>query len=359
VRSFLLLSALLGLMTACGVPEETALVQPQPRPSVKGPNRSIPKDQEDPLLAYVRLKAAWQKNPTEELSKDLEEILRTLAHRAEKEKQFFHAKNYWTELLDVDPFDDEARDRLTALAEEEDSDENSEEAPASSGVTLSQEGSVGGSSHFFIHLKGNAPFQNVQTVSYMFEQAHIDVGSRLGLYPDEPLGVYLYTDKEFENVTGMPPWVKGIYDGSIHLPVANMRENDPLIKQVIYHEYTHALIYQLTENHCPLWLNEGLAQLMEPEERPVDLKALSELGKRGQLPDLASRNFLSQGPQTAARLYEFAFAVTRYLVQNEGYWPLDNYFKSLKQGKDPDTAFRDAYLFPLDDLQKRFLDNIQ
>ena len=42
-------------------------------------------------------------------------------------------------------------------------------------------------------------------------------------------------------------------------------ENPRELERVLAHEFTHALIYSIAPRGVPQWLNEGLAQLFEPE----------------------------------------------------------------------------------------------
>ena len=60
-------------------------------------------------------------------------------------------------------------------------------------------------------------------------------------------------------MNNVPGWVAGLYDGKIRIPVNFSRIPLATLKGIIFHEYTHALIYDLCGAACPIWLNEGIA----------------------------------------------------------------------------------------------------
>lgn len=342
---------------------------PEAKTDAKEPERVLRVEIEedgakDPLIEYTLLRKEYASYPTEEVRKKLIRTLMILAERSRKEGNMERARAYWKEILDLDPDHPEAKSRAGASLDPELSElQKHPEIQVLTALSYAQPGNsdmtVAGTTHFDILLQGKQHFGNSGIVTRLFEDAYMEVGSRLGLYPEERLKVFLYTDKEFHNISGLPPWVKGVYDGSVHLPVANLDKQDPLIKQVIYHEYTHSLIFHLTNNRCPLWLNEGLAQLMEPESRPVDLSRFVALRRQEQLPPLTARSFLQQDASTAELLYNYAYAITRFLVDTEGYWALGNFFEDLKKGTPVEKAFESAYFFPLSELEERFFMEIE
>ena len=52
------------------------------------------------------------------------------------------------------------------------------------------------------------------------------------------------------------------YDGTIKIPVS-LNCSYETLRKTIRHEYTHHLVFNLSEGKAPIWLNEGLAQLFE------------------------------------------------------------------------------------------------
>src|SRR5436190_6335365 len=84
----------------------------------------------------------------------------------------------------------------------------------------------------------------------------------LGHVPARDVTVILYSREDFTATTGAHGWAGGLFDGKIRLPVRNFEQTRDSIKKTIAHEYTHLVVRDLCRK-CPVWLNEGLAQLAE------------------------------------------------------------------------------------------------
>ncbi len=93
------------------------------------------------------------------------------------------------------------------------------------------------------------------------EDAYNDVGRDLSNFPAGRITVIIYTKKDYKSVTAGPDWSGGLYDGKIRLPVGGAQELSAQLKSVLFHEYTHVVIQEITQGNCPTWLNEGLAEL--------------------------------------------------------------------------------------------------
>jgi len=104
----------------------------------------------------------------------------------------------------------------------------------------------------------------------LLEEARSRVGERLGVLPAEPMGVVLYGKASyleahrhrfsFETV--------GFFDGRIH--VVSRAHPERELRDLLFHEYTHAVFRERTGGDRPFWLNEGLAELSEREGRSRD-----------------------------------------------------------------------------------------
>jgi len=86
--------------------------------------------------------------------------------------------------------------------------------------------------------------------------------------------VVFYSDADFRDATGLPAALVGggfyhLLDGKIRIALKGLSPGDPWLRAVLYHEYTHALIYAITRgNNPPRWVHEGLAVQMERQRAP-------------------------------------------------------------------------------------------
>ena len=133
---------------------------------------------------------------------------------------------------------------------------------------------------------GEASPDYAARVMAILEEARARVSERLGSVPAEPMGVVLYgkaADLEahrhrfsFETV--------GFFDGRIH--VVSRAHPERELRNLLFHEYTHAVFRERTGGDRPFWLNEGLAELSEREGRSRDgLTRGERVSLRGRLDD--------------------------------------------------------------------------
>jgi len=96
----------------------------------------------------------------------------------------------------------------------------------------------------------------------VLERARVEVCHALGAFPAHKALVVLYPPDAFRTVTGTHEWVGGLFDRKIRLPIADLDEEIDKIEAAFRHEFTHLMVSEWNP-HCPTFVNEGLAQMME------------------------------------------------------------------------------------------------
>jgi hypothetical protein len=101
------------------------------------------------------------------------------------------------------------------------------------------------------------------TVLRYLGDARAALGRRLGVHPEEPVGVVLYGKAAYLKTHGhrFSYQTVGFFDGRIHVVSAAYPAGE--LRTLLFHEYTHALFREQTAGDRPFWLNEGLAELAE------------------------------------------------------------------------------------------------
>jgi tetratricopeptide (TPR) repeat protein len=123
-------------------------------------------------------------------------------------------------------------------------------------------------------------------VEQTLESAYWSVGKTLNSYPSETLTVVLYTDRQFQDVTRMPAWAGGSYDGRIRLAVGGALGHPAALDRLVKHELVHAVIAHAAPRNVPAWLHEGLASILESPDRTWITKVLRNVTEVYTLEDL-------------------------------------------------------------------------
>jgi tetratricopeptide (TPR) repeat protein len=195
--------------------------------------------------------------------------------------------------------------------------------------------------HFKVLFDGYRHGSVSTEVLHILEDAYRDIGSQTGYFPEEPVTVILYSERKFHDVTRMPDWSGGAFDGKIRVPVKGIEEVDAnVLRKVLYHEYAHALVYSITPR-CPAWLNEGLAMHLAGEERERVGQIIPLRTLEGQFPR-------SQEQSNAA--YNVSYSAVAHLIDNYGLYSIVEFLRGLSSGQDVDSAFRSSFFMSYNDF---------
>lgn len=111
----------------------------------------------------------------------------------------------------------------------------------------------------------------IEQVGLLLEDAYQTFSEAFGIRPADgdrsEIRVVVYTREGFDRVTGIGPWAGGVYDGTIRVPVGDLRAELARVRGVLRHELLHAFVQEKGGARVPAWLNEGLAQWLE-QDRP-------------------------------------------------------------------------------------------
>ena len=117
------------------------------------------------------------------------------------------------------------------------------------------------SRYFVILFDREVPRQLVKEFFGVLDEAFDILHDRLGEYPRDEITVILYSRVAFSDITRMPDWAAGAYDGKIRIPVGGLKtvQEAAGLLNVIVHEMTHAFLHRMAPLGLPLWFNEGIA----------------------------------------------------------------------------------------------------
>ncbi len=174
----------------------------------------------------------------------------------------------------------------------------------------------------------------VRAVLDVLESAANQVGAELGLFPEARVPVGIYKRIDYKTVTDSPDWSGGFYDGKIRLPFAGLNEITPAIRGVLYHEYAHVVVFELTRGNCPLWLNEGIAEMFGRMQYNRSLPEFGRAVRAGKLVDFKAleTDFSALSPSSAALAYQQSYALVNYMVTTYGWHRIKQILTGLGSG---------------------------
>ncbi|NIM14921.1 MAG: hypothetical protein GTO45_23395 [Candidatus Aminicenantes bacterium] len=173
----------------------------------------------------------------------------------------------------------------------------------------------------------------------ILEDAYREIGQQLDTFPSTPVSVILYNEKNFSDVTRAPGWAGGLFsrlDGKIRLPIKGMNVNEPQLRRILYHEYTHALIHSITPQ-CPRWLHEGLAKYFSR-----DYSQVNTIGQKIPL-KLLDAALLARNPTVVRIAYQQSYSVVSYLVDRYRLYSIKELLQELGKGTNLNTAFSSVF----------------
>ena len=213
------------------------------------------------------------------------------------------------------------------------------------------------SSNFYVKYEGLENAETGHLLLMVLEEAYYKVGADIGLYPERPVTVILYTNRQFSDVTRSPAWAGGLYDGKIRLPSGGISQKTDKLIRVAYHEYTHALVHQATGGNCPVWLNEGLAQLEEGADISRAKNFLERTGGPIPLRQLEG-SFMQFDASTASKAYATSLLAVDYIVSEYSLAYIKSILELLGKGESISEAIRSTLYLSYDDIEKSFIDSL-
>jgi tetratricopeptide (TPR) repeat protein len=174
----------------------------------------------------------------------------------------------------------------------------------------------------------------------VLENAANQVGAELGHFPQARVPVAIYKRDDYKNVTNSPDWSGGVYDGTIRLPFGALGQVTPPIRAILYHEYAHVVVFDLTRGACPVWLNEGIAEMFGRQQFASPHSG-SHKGTFIDFRTLAG-GFSGLSSGEATRAYQQSFSMVDYLVRTYGWHRVKAILVALGSGMNIDRAIASA-----------------
>jgi tetratricopeptide (TPR) repeat protein len=208
--------------------------------------------------------------------------------------------------------------------------------------------------HFALKYNGGATPDLARGILRTLEEDFRDLESQLDFSPPEQIGVILYTEQSFADITRAPSWAGAINDGRIRIPVQGLSSVTPELGRVLKHELTHSFVGQKSHGRAPTWLQEGVAQYMEGR-RSASTGALLDEANQGLVPTLGALegSWMGLSASSAAMAYAWSLAVVESIVQSGGMSDISRLLDRVGSAPSTEDAVRDTLHSDYSDLQQQ------
>ena len=197
--------------------------------------------------------------------------------------------------------------------------------------------------HFVLRYEGHQSSEAFRSqIMATLEAAYADLTADFGSQPKSSIQVVLYTDQAFFDVTQAPSWTGALNDGKLRIPLQGLDSVTPELARILRHELAHSFVNQLSMGRCPHWLNEGIAQALEPRSlgsHGARLAALFKLEREIPLNALES-SFISFSGAEAILAYDESLASVQYIKETYGMSDVLRVLERLANGESPEAALR-------------------
>ena len=200
------------------------------------------------------------------------------------------------------------------------------------------------SSHFTLRYSGGAQPELAREILRTLEIHFSAIESELNFTPPDSIGVILYTEQAFADITRAPAWVGALNDGRIRVPVQGLTSLTPELARVLKHELTHSFIQQKTHARAPTWIQEGIAQWMEGQRSKDNASVLVQVYDEKQALALGQLegSWMRLSSEVAAYAYAWALANIEYIVQADGMGDLERILDRIAEGSSTEGAVQEV-----------------
>ncbi len=185
------------------------------------------------------------------------------------------------------------------------------------------------SMHFRVEFEGDLPKRDIMEALAVLEVAYDSLCRLFDFHPENKMHLVLYESAQYQGVGPRPEWVGAVYDGKLRIPV-NVMQYREIYRPMFFHELTHAFVRAMAWNKVPLWINEGIAQV-------IDASRTGMPRPEGGVPDLGALTepFVNENnTSNAVRLYWYSQRMVEQILRRDAnFVHFREFLQSLRHGE--------------------------
>jgi hypothetical protein len=213
----------------------------------------------------------------------------------------------------------------------------------------------GETSHFSLKYSGAAAPDLAREILHVLEDHFRDLESQLDYTPPERVGVILYTNEAFADITRAPGWAGAINDGRIRVPVQGLTSVTSDLSRVLKHELTHSFVGQKTRGRAPTWLQEGLAQWMEGRRSRDAASALVQIADKKAAEPFGQMegSWMGLSGDSATYSYAWSLAAVESIIREGGMSDIEKLLDRIATEPSTELALQDSLRMSYADLAQQ------
>lgn len=188
------------------------------------------------------------------------------------------------------------------------------------------------SMHFRVEFEGRPARKDIMEALAVLEVAYDSLCHLFDFHPENKMHLVLYESSQYQGVGPRPEWVGAVFDGKLRIPV-NVMAYREIYRPMFFHELTHAFIRAMTRYHVPLWVNEGIAQVIDASRTGMQRPE----GGAPSIEALTTPFVNENNTGTAVKLYWYSQAmVERLLARNASLVHFRDFIQNMRTlGDEP------------------------
>lgn len=166
------------------------------------------------------------------------------------------------------------------------------------------------SPHFRLEFEGRPGRNEVLEALTVLEVAYDSLCRLFNFYPENKMVLVLHQTAEYQGVGARPDWVGAVFDGKLRVPV-NVMDYPEVYRPMLFHELTHAFVRAMSRSKIPVWINEGIAQVVDGSRKDMERPE----GNAPSINALTEAFVNEKDRDTAERLYWYSEKMVRKMLQ--------------------------------------------
>jgi tetratricopeptide (TPR) repeat protein len=211
------------------------------------------------------------------------------------------------------------------------------------------------SAHFILRYDRKvSDYRLGQEILDSLERAYRQLTYDLTAEAPATVTVILYADQTYFDITRAPRWSGALFDGKIRIPIKGLSSVTPQLQGILSHELTHSFVNWVGRGNCPVWFNEGLAQLQEGKSAAGYKQILSQLLTQNQLVPWGSLkdSFVGLTAGEAELAYLEGLSAAEYFTTRLGKNAVRTVLELLRQNYSFESALKSVSNQSLADFEK-------